>query len=363
VASSTAEPDAAGPSQAEVVAKVSVAAVVVAALVTVVGVGWAKWLPYAAKAHVLGRTRSWDGSSLLAAHGTSPSWSAAWGFATAYTDAVWRALLVSLLVAAAVDALLPRRWLLRALRREGRWRQAAAGGIASLPTMMCTCCTAPLVVTLRRSGVPVPAALAYWLGNPLLNPAVLVFLFLAAPWQWGVTRLLVGAVVVLGVGAVVGSVTGRRTVDPGTVPTVDTDRPDPAGWTLVTAYLRSLLRLSVVLVPEYAVVVLLVGGLSGWASQFEGLTERVGLAGVLLAATVGALLVLPTGGEIPVLLGLTALGAGPALLGALLITLPALSLPSLVMVARALSPRVAALSVGAVVVGGLAAGGLLTVLA
>ncbi len=182
--------------------------------------------------------------------------------------------------------------------------------------------------------MPVPAALAYWLGNPLLDPAVLVLLFLAAPWQWGVTRLVVGAVLTLGV-----------------------------GWGLLVAYLRSLMRLTVVLVPEYAVVVLLVGGLSGWASQFEGLTERLGLVGVLLAASVGALLVLPTGGEIPVLLGLTALGAGSGLVGALLITLPALSLPSLVMVARALSPRVAALSAATVVAGGLVAGVLLSALA
>jgi uncharacterized membrane protein YraQ (UPF0718 family) len=131
----------------------------------------------------------------------------------------------------------------------------------------------------------------------------------------------------------------------------------------VTAYLRSLFRLAVVLIPEYAVVVLIVGGLSGWASQFDGVTERLGLMGVLVAASAGALLVLPTGGEIPVLLGLSALGAGSGLLGALLITLPALSLPSLVMVARALSPRVAAVSAAAVVAGGLVAGGLLTALA
>jgi hypothetical protein len=31
---------------------------------------------------------------------------------------------------------------------------------------MCTCCTAPLTVTLRRRGVPPASALAYWLGKP-----------------------------------------------------------------------------------------------------------------------------------------------------------------------------------------------------
>jgi uncharacterized membrane protein YraQ (UPF0718 family) len=339
-----------------------VLAVVTALTMFVIGVAWAKWLPYTDKVSALGRSHTWDGESLLGAEGTTPSWSSAWSFALSYTGAVWRALLVSLLVAAAVDALVPRRWLLRVLRREGSWRQATAGGLASLPTIMCTCCTAPLVVTMRRSGVPVPAALAYWLGNPLLNPAVLVFLFLAAPWQWGATRLVIGAVVVVGVGALVGSCFRGVEIDADAVPSAEVSDQDPAGWGLVTAYLRSLFRLTVVLVPEYVVVVLLVGGLSGWASQFDGLTERLGLLGVLVAASVGALLVLPTGGEIPVLLGLSALGAGSGPLGALLVTLPALSLPSLVMVARALSPRVAALSAVAVVAGGLLAGGLLTAL-
>ncbi len=289
---------------AAVVRRVSVVAVLIALLIFVIGVAWAKWLPYADKASVLRRTRTWDGTALLGAQGTTPTWSSAWSFATAYSESVWKALLVSLLVAAAVDALVPRRWLLGVLRREGRWRQATAGGLASLPTMMCTCSTAPLVVAMRRSGVPVPAALAYWLGNPLLNPAVLVFLFLAAPWQWGVTRLVVGAVVVFGVGAFVGSRFRGVTLDADAVPTVDDGSDDdPSGWGLLTAYLRSLFRLTAVLVPEYAVVVLLVGGLSGWASQYEGLAERLGLYGVLVAAAVGALLVLPTGGEIPVLLG------------------------------------------------------------
>jgi hypothetical protein len=46
-----------------------------------------------------------------------------------------------------------------------------AGGLLSVPCMMCTCCTAPLARTLRRNGAPTSSVLAYWLGNPTLNPA------------------------------------------------------------------------------------------------------------------------------------------------------------------------------------------------
>lgn len=336
----------------------------VVALLLVAGLTWAKWLPYADKVHVMAGTRAWDGTSALEVGGTTPSLAAGWAFAVAYTTAVWKALVVSLVVAAGLDALVSRRWLVRVPAREGRWRQATAGGLASLPTMMCTCCTAPIAVTMRRAGVPLPAAAAYWLGNPLLNPALLVFLLLAAPWEWGVTRLLVGLALAVGASAVVGALAdrGRTGRAPESVLPEDQESP-PRPAQLPGRFLRSLLRLALVLVPEYAVVVLLVGAFSGWLSQFAALSDNLGVLALLVAAVVGTLLVVPTGGEIPVLLGLSALGAGSGMLGVLLVTLPALSLPSMVMVARALSVRVTALLAGAVAGGGLVGGVLLTVLA
>ena len=198
------------PRPADVRRAVVVAAgAAVVAMTLVVGLAWAKWLPYAAKAQSMLGTHQWDGSSVLDVGGSAPSLSGAWTFMLTYTDAVWKALVVSLLVAAGTDALISRRWLQGFLGRGGRWRQASTGALTSVPSMMCTCCTAPVTVTLRRAGVPRTAVLAHWLGNPLLNPAVLAFLFLVAPWQWGATRLLVGLVVVLGVGAVIGALADR----------------------------------------------------------------------------------------------------------------------------------------------------------
>jgi uncharacterized membrane protein YraQ (UPF0718 family) len=141
------------------------------AVVLVAGLLWAKWSPYAHKVDVVSSTGAYPGSSLLdaAGHaGEAPSLRAGWDFTQTYLQAIWPALVVALVVAAAIQALLPRRWLLRALTgRMGSVR----GGLVSLPMMMCTCCTAPLAVTLRRSGVGLPSTLAYWLGNPTLNPS------------------------------------------------------------------------------------------------------------------------------------------------------------------------------------------------
>lgn len=337
--------------------KAAIAGIAVLAVIVLIGLLWAKWLPYVEKVGTLGATREWDGSSLL--EPGPPSLTAAWDFLVAYTEAVWKALAVSLLIAAAVDACVSRRWLVRLLSGGGDLRQVSTGAALSLPSMMCTCCTAPITVTLRRAGASVAGVVGHWLGNPLLNPAVLVFLFLVAPWQWSVARLVVGIAVVLLAGVLTARLSGRA--DPPVDP-AGNDEPAPQLAELPRRFLRSLWRISRVLVPEYAVIVLVVGGFSGWLSRFTEVTGTGGLLALVVAAVIGTILVIPTGGEIPVMIGLSAVGASAGLLGVLLITLPALSLPSMVMVARALSLRVTAAAALTVALGGLAAGGVLTAL-
>jgi hypothetical protein len=71
---------------------------------------------------------------------------------------------------------------------------------------------------LAPVGVSTAAALAYWLGNPLLNPAVLVFLVFVAPWQWTATRLVVGVLIVVGGSALVARLVEGRPAE-GAAPT------------------------------------------------------------------------------------------------------------------------------------------------
>jgi uncharacterized protein len=138
-----------------------VAGVLVAAVVFVVALLWAKWLPYAARASSLPESGAWSGSSVLSVGGVrpghAPSWNAAMSFTAAYIDAVWKALAAALLISAALQAFVPRTWLLRLLNRRGRVTSALAGGFCSTPSMMCTCCTAPVAVSLRRSVITLPA--------------------------------------------------------------------------------------------------------------------------------------------------------------------------------------------------------------
>lgn len=337
----------------------AVVGTVVLLLLLVLGLLWAKWIPYGQKAQGLSVTHAWSGASIFSSAGATPSLRGAWHFTVAYGQSVWRAAVVGLLVGAAIDSLLPKAWLMGLLDRRSPFGRSAAGGVAALPSLMCTCCTAPVTVGLRRRGTSVEAAVSYWLGNPVLNPAVLVFLFFVAPWQLGAVRIVVGVLLVFVAVPLVVRLVGRggTAVPDGVVPAPPEDAPGVAD--LPGRYLRSLARLALVLVPEYLVVVLLLGLVSGWLADFAGLDQRLGVLAVVVCAVVGTLLVIPTAGEIPVVLALAAAGVGLGSAGALLVTLPALSLPSMVMVGRALSWRVTTATAAAVAVAGLLSGLLL----
>ena len=326
--------------------------------IAVVALWWAKWAPYADRLRITDATGAYPGHDVLAKAGepgAAPSWSGAWAFLKAYADAVWPALVAGLLIAAAVEALLPRTWLLRVLGAEGPGGRVAAA-TASLPGMMCTCCSAPIVRSLRRCGVSPANAVAYWLGNPVLNPAVIAFLAIVAPWSWVATRVAVGLVVVLGLPALVARLTPARDHP------VEIDATQEATGPAPVRYLRSLARLAVLLIPEYLVVVLLVGGLRGWLLPIGDAATDLPVLITLAAAVLGALVVIPTGGEIPLLTGLAAAGMGRGPIGALLIALPAISLPSIAMVARALGTRATVAVTAGVMLCAVAAGGLLAVL-
>lgn len=328
--------------------------VVVAAALFVVGLLWAKWWPYVVKIDGLADTRAWDGGALVDIARDAPTWwQGAWEFTVAYTDAVWKALLVGLLIAAAIDALLPRERLRRALAGRSSTAGAAIAGAASLPGMMCTCCASPVAVSLRRNGVPLPSVVAFWLGNPVLNPAVLVFLALVGPWEWAATRLVVGIALVLGAATLAGRLSPGRRVDPATADGPQSAVEDEAPS--IVRFVRSLVRFTVTLVPEYLVLVMLVGAAAHVFTFDAGWVTDGGVALVAVAVVV-LLLVIPTGGEIPVLLTLTAVGASPWVLGLVLMALPAVSLPSLLMVGRSLTWRVTAATAAVVVLSGLVAG-------
>src|ERR1700753_1233952 len=134
-----------------------------------------------------------------AANPPAPSFDAALGYALAYGKAIWQAMVLGLLLGSAVQALIPADWVSRLLGKH-KFSSALVGGLLALPGMMCTCCAAPVVVGLRRRQAAPGAAIAFWLGNTVLNTATLAFMGFVLRWQWTGLALLLGLPMVFGLG-------------------------------------------------------------------------------------------------------------------------------------------------------------------
>ncbi len=200
------------------------------------------------------------------------------------------------------------------------------------------------------------AAIAYWLGNPVLNPATIVFIGFVLGWRWALVRIVAGVALVLGAGWLVNRFAGD---DAGAAAALGASEPaEPPDNDVWRRWLRSLAKLALGVVPEWIVIVLLLGFARAWL--FPAMTPAIGAALWLLPAfaLAGTLFVIPTAGEVPILQVLSRYGLGGGSFGVLLLALPAISLPSMLMVGRrrTIPPRLVALTGAAVAVAALAVG-------
>ncbi|MEP9322619.1 permease [Paraburkholderia phymatum] len=325
-------------------------------LLAVAGLFYVKWFPYYHRALTAASTHSIGASILMgtAASAPAPSWDAALGYALVYGKAIWQAMVLGLLLGSAVQALLPAYWVARLLGKSG-FGSVAAGGLLALPGMMCTCCAAPVVAGLRERQASPGGAIAFWLGNSVLNPATLVFMGFVLGWQWAGLRLVLGVAMVFGLGYVVNRLVTRaeaQTADARLVELVDQQR---AGNPFVR-WLSIFVRMAVRLVPEYIVLILLLGAARAWLFPHVGPEIGNDIVWIAALAVAGMLFVIPTAGEVPIIQAMLSLGMGVGPAGALLMTLPPISVPSLAMLARSFRPRVLTIVAVAVVAFGVLAG-------
>jgi len=327
------------------------------ALLAVAGLFYVKWYPYYGRAFVAASRHSIGHSILMGdqASAPAPSWSAALGYALAYGNAIWKAMVLGLLLGSGVQALLPVSWVQRVLGGRG-FSSVLAGGLLAMPGMMCTCCAAPVVVGLRKHHAAPGAAVSFWLGNTMLNPATLVFTGFVLGWNWTLLRVLLSVPMVFGLGYLANRITQQSpavAVEP--LPT----EPEPVSLAEVgKRWAQILLRMTLRLIPEYVVIVLLLGAVRAW--MFPHIGADIGdqwfwIAGLALA---GMLFVIPTAGEVPIVQAMLALGMGAGPAAALLITLPPVSLPSLTMLGRSFPLRLLLVIAVAVVGFGVLGGAL-----
>lgn len=211
-----------------------------------------------------------------------------------------------------------------------------------------------MALGLRKSGSSIGAALAYWIGNPILNPATMIFMGFVLGWQWVGLRLAAGVVLVFGVAYLVQwLVEPEPRPDDTGLPADQVVQAEVRRGTIWTRWLTALWKLAVGLIPEYVILVLLLGAARAWLFPAVD-PNATGVLWTLGLALAGTLFVIPTAGEIPIVQTLMAFGLGVGPAAALMTTLPPVSLPSLAMLARAVPLKVLVVVTGVVVlVGGL----------
>ena len=199
-------------------------------------------------------------------------------------------------------------------------------------------------------------ALAFWMGNPLLNPATLVFMGFVLGWQFALIRLVAGLATVLVVATLVQKWVKEAATQPAVVPELPVETTAEKGF--FSRWLSALWTLFWNTIPVYILAVLVLGAARVWLfPHADGVVDNT-LFWVIAMAIVGCLFVIPTAAEIPIVqtMMLAGMGVAPAL--ALLITLPAVSVPSLVMLRKAFPAKALWLTGGLVALCGAVVGGL-----
>lgn len=327
-------------------------------LLIVAGLFYVKWSPYYDKALVAAQTHSIGLPILTSSDGTipAPSLAAALNYAVAYGLAIWKALLLGLLIGSGLNVLLPESWVRRIFGKPDL-NSVMMGSLFSVPSMMCTCCAAPVINGLRQSRAAPGSTVAYWLGNTMLNPATLIFMWFVLGWQWVGFRLLWGLVMVIGLGWLINRIndTSQPAYAPVSMPTPAEPKKRVNAGVIARRWSQSFLSMALRLLPEYLILVLLLGAARAWLFPMFDMDVGNTIFWISAAALAGLLFVIPTAGEVPIVQAMLLAGVpvGPA--AALLVTLPPVSLPSLVMVGRSFRRmQLSTLIAGVLVIGILA---------
>jgi len=322
-------------------------------LVAIIGFAYVKWIPYYAKAFIAQSQHS-IGESIISGEASSAppaSWSAAVEYAIAYGKSIWKAMILGLLLGSGIKVLLPSQWVSNLLGRLG-FVSVLRGGVLAIPCMMCTCCAAPVAAGMRQSRASIGSVVSWWLSNPILNPATLVFMGFVLGWGWALFRVTFGIAMVLGIAYLAERYAGPSDTDSlnqSLPPEVDTSADN-----ILVRWLREFMTLGIRLLPEYLILVLLLGAARAWL--FPVFNADDSMIWIVAMALAGTLFVIPTAGEVPIVQAMLALGMGIGPAAALIMTLPAISLPSLSMLGSVFNLRIRLVIAFGVVFSGVIAG-------
>jgi uncharacterized membrane protein YraQ (UPF0718 family) len=168
-------------------------------------------------------------------------------------------------------------------------------------------------------------------------------------------RLALGLVMVFGLGYLVNRMVTPKEAEASREAIAELVATDEPG-TAFTRWVKILGTMTLRLVPEYIVLVLILGAARAWLFPHVGPDIDNSVLWIVALSIAGTLFVIPTAGEVPIIQAMLSFGmaAGPA--GALLMTLPLVSVPSMAMLGRSFPKRVLSVVALAVVVCGVVSG-------
>jgi uncharacterized membrane protein YraQ (UPF0718 family) len=224
--------------------------------------------------------------------------------------------------------------------------------------MMCTCCTAPVIVGLRNQRASAGISMAAFIGTPTLNPAVLLFICFTLSWPLAALRFTVGLLLVIVAAFIAERLSSKdqRLTDLQALSAIED--AEVAHTQLFVRWLRVVWWEIYTIVPGYVAIVLALGALQPWLFQPHALQGSNGVLAAIAAAIAGTLFVIPTAAEVPLIQNFLHGGMGIAPAAALLIALPAISVPSMYIARGAFPLRVFAAVACAVALSAAAAAGI-----
>jgi uncharacterized membrane protein YraQ (UPF0718 family) len=198
--------------------------------------------------------------------------------------------------------------------------------------------------------------MAFLIGNPVLNPATLLFITFVLSWQFAVIRLVLGIALVLVIAWYANHAGELAAPFEGHAPSPAPIEGSASIAQMAVAWLRAFWWELYTIIPGYIVIVLALGAARAFLFT-PALTLHSGsIVAIAIIAIVGTLFVIPTAGEVPIIQTLMGLGMGTAPALVLLLTLPTISLPTTYIVRKQFPARILAGTLAITAVVGFAAG-------
>ena len=107
------------------------------AIIAVAGLFYVKWSPYWARSFAVAASHTLGASIVQGAAEVppAPGWDSALSYALDYTNRIWMAMVLGLVMAATIETLVPHDWIARVVGKTSL-RNSTLGAALALPGMM-----------------------------------------------------------------------------------------------------------------------------------------------------------------------------------------------------------------------------------